>query len=501
MGNVTSVTNYRRAKTWQIILAMLSGAGQMTFYMLMTSATYIGNGNFGILVAVTGLVITGSRVFDGVTDPIIAYIIERFSSRFGKIRIFMMIGWACMAIASTLMCNVGASLHITGIDGLLFFIFCYAVYIIGYTFVGVSTSMTGNVMTNDPKQRPTLSVWSTVYSYLTPMTISMVSMAVILPKYNNIQGPDYFSELNIIVIVASLFFYILAALGVSSYDKPENFEGISLTKDKEQKPGFKDMVALLKENKELKRYIIAASSDKLAQTIGSASVVSTMLFGIMIGSMGISSILSAIAMLPSIIFAIIGARIAGKKGNRKTMIQWTWACLILNILYAIFLFATPLTSIGGIFTGGLSGGSIVLAVTFIIFNFGNNGVKMVVSVATNALRMDIIDQELDRSGNYMPATVSAIYGFIDKLVSALGATIATACIAIIGYTSTTPQQGDPLTVGVKLMTIFLLIVFPIIGWICTLCSMKDSKLTYEEMEAVQKRIAEKKAAALLEQNK
>ena len=44
--------------------------------------------------------------------------------------------------------------------------------------------------------------------------------------------------------------------------------------------------------------------DKLAQTIGSASVVSTMLFSIWIGSMSISSILSAVAMLPSIIFVI-----------------------------------------------------------------------------------------------------------------------------------------------------------------------------------------------------
>lgn len=28
--------NYKRAKTWQIALAMMPGAGQMVFYMLMT---------------------------------------------------------------------------------------------------------------------------------------------------------------------------------------------------------------------------------------------------------------------------------------------------------------------------------------------------------------------------------------------------------------------------------------------------------------------------------
>lgn len=489
---VVNAVGIHRAKTWQIALAMLTGAGQMCFYMLMASVTYIGNGNFGILVAVTGVIITVSRVFDGITDPVIAYIIERFNSKFGKVRIFMMIGWAIMALASTLMCNVGAALGLSGAAGLIYFIVCYFLYIIGYTFVGVANGMSGNIMTNDPKQRPTLSVWSTTYSYLAPMIISMVSMAVILPKFDNIQGPSYFSALNIFVVVASLVFYLLGCIGIAPYDKPENFEGIKVSKTEEEKPGIKDMISLIKENKELQRYMIAACSDKLAQTIGSALVVSTMLFGIMIGSMGLSTILSAIAMLPSIVFAIIGAKAAGKKGNRKVMIDWTWACIILNVLYAIFLLFAPLTSIGGILSGGLSGGAMALAAAFVLFNFANSGFKMVVSVATNALRMDIVDYELDRTGKYMPATVTATYSFVDKLISSFGATIATAAVAVIGYTTTTPQQGDPLTWGVKIVTVVLLIGCPIIGWICTLASMKNSELTYDKMLEVQARIADKK---------
>lgn len=84
---------YRRAKTWQIALSQLTGAAQMCFYMLMTYATYIGNSNFGILVGVTGVIITASRIFDGVTDPLCAFIIERFDSKFGKIRVFLLAGW------------------------------------------------------------------------------------------------------------------------------------------------------------------------------------------------------------------------------------------------------------------------------------------------------------------------------------------------------------------------------------------------------------------------
>ena len=220
--------NYKRAKTWQIALAMMTGAGQMVFYMLMASATYIGNANFGILVAVTGIIITGSRIFDGITDPLVAYVIERYNGKHGKIRIFMMAGWALMALATTLMCNIFPNFGFKGAVGIAMFVLAYAIYILGYTFVGVSTSITGNVMTNDPRQRPTLSVWSTAYSYLTPMIMSMVSMAVILPKHDFIQGTSYFAELNIVVIFVSLVFYLLACIGIAPYDKAENFAGISV---------------------------------------------------------------------------------------------------------------------------------------------------------------------------------------------------------------------------------------------------------------------------------
>ena len=114
---------YSRAKTWQIALTTMTGIGQMVFYVLMTSATYIGNANFGILVAVTGIIITLSRLFDGITDPIIALVMERFKSKHGKIRFFTMIGWATMSVATTLMCNIGPKLHLEGALGIAFLSF------------------------------------------------------------------------------------------------------------------------------------------------------------------------------------------------------------------------------------------------------------------------------------------------------------------------------------------------------------------------------------------
>ncbi|EET61913.1 hypothetical protein BRYFOR_06105 [Marvinbryantia formatexigens DSM 14469] len=476
---------YRRAKNWQIAISQLCTAAPMCFYFLMTYATYIGNSNFGILVGVTGLVMTVSRLFDGITDPICAYLIERVNTRHGKIRIFMLAGWAVMSLATTAMCNWGAG-HLYGTSGLIFFVVCYLLYIVGYTLTGVSTNLLGPVITNDPEQRPIVGVWSTVYGYFVPMIMSMIAMVVLLPRFNNEIGTPFLSVLNLVCVGVSLVLFLISCIGVSAFDKPENFRGIVGKDKKEEKPSMRDMLNVIKDNKELQRYIIAGSSDKLAQTIGGASVVSTMLFGIMIGNMSISTIISAVAMIPSLLFVVIGARLAGKRGNMKTVVEWTWVCIIWNVIFSVFLLLSDTTSITV---------SILPTAIFLIMMLGNNATKMVVSTATAAMRMDVIDYELYRSGKYMPATISAAYSFIDKVISALGASVATFLIGFIGYTITAPQQGDPLTTGVRLMTVLLYCGFPILGWICTILAMRKSRLTREQMVVIQKNIEEKKKAA------
>ena len=490
---------YRRAKTWHIALSQMTGIMQMSFYVLLGYAAYIGNLGFAITTALVGVLITLSRVFDSVTDPFIALIIEKFNSKFGKMRFFLFLGWFFMALATTLMCNVfagkfsfGANEALSNVKGVIVFILIYAVYIIGYTFASCTGALTGNILTNDPKQRPTLGVWSTIYSYLAPMIVAGVISTAILPKFGTPVtlengAIDYswtiavFQRANFIVIAVSFVALVLTCIGLTPYDKPENFVGLK----KNNTPTLKEMVALLKENKELGRYIVAASSDKLAQTVGGQAVITTLLYSVLLGSMVGSSIVSIIAMLPSIIFAILGARMAGKQGNKKVMVKWTWVCIFWNIAFALYLLLVPAKSAAGF------GIALIL---FFLLMLGNNALKMIVSTATNAMRMDVVDYELYRSGNYLPATVSAVYSFIDKMISALAPMLATLLIGIVGYTgSKIPMASDALTPGIRMITIVLFCGFPIIGWICTLLAMKKFSLTKEKMEEIQIDIAHKKA--------
>ena len=110
------------------------------------------------------------------------------------------------------------------------------------------------------------------------------------------------------------------------------------------------------------------------------------------------------------------------------------------------------------------------------------------------MRSDVVDYELERSGKYMPAVVGGVYSFIDKLMAALATTIATLCVAAIGYKNTMPQMGDKATSGVFWMAMFLSFGLPIIGWLCNIVAMKFYELDKDRMVQVQKNIAENERA-------
>ena len=136
-----------------------------------------------------------------------------------------------------------------------------------------------------------------------------------------------------------------------------------------------------------------------------------------------------------------------------------------------------------------------LMVVYVILTLALNGTKMCVTTGNNAFMADVIDYELDRGGKYIPAVVSGVYSLIDKLVSSVSALIATSAVALIGYRQTMPQPTDELTGGIFWMTLVLMFGLPLLGWVITLIAMRLCSLEKEEMVEVQKRIAEKKAAA------
>lgn len=361
------------------------------------------------------------------------------------------------------------------------FVLSYIVYVIGYTIANITALTINPLISNDPKQRPTVGVWSTALNYLLPMTLSIILNVVLLPRFGGTYNGEFLAAACKLCLAVAAIGVVLVCIGVSEYDKPENFKGLSKEKSNLK---MKDMFEIVKKNRPLQCYIISNVSDKIAQQTTSQAVIVTMLNGILIGNMGLATMLAVIGMLPSLVFAFFGAKYAGKFGSQKTIVTWSKIALVISVVMWIFFIAIDPKKIA---TGG------VIMIAYVVLTLLKNGANMCVTTAGTSFMSDIIDFEQDRSGRYVPAAITGVYNFIDKIVTSFSALIATGSVALIGYTTTMPQPGDAATPQIFWLTTGLVFGLPILGWICTLIAMKFCHLSKEDMVEVQKRIAARKA--------
>lgn len=467
---------YRRAKTWQIILQACNAFVGMGVYSLIGMASYAGNLGFGVTTVAIGVILMATRIFDGITDPMLAFVYDRVNTRFGKLRILLVSGFLIEAIALLCMFNLMAGKGF----GVVTFIILYIIYVIGYTLTNMTAQTLPAIMTNDPKQRPTLSVYTTALNYLIPMALSMLNFVVLMPRFGG-YTLEFLSTVCWVVLGLGALGTVLTCIGISEYDKPEYFANT----EKKEPLALKDMLEVLAHNRPLQCYIASNASDKLAQQTNSQSIVSTLFFGIIIGDMAMSTTLSTMSMLPSIFCAAIGAWYVGRKGSKKGIVNFTWLSMIISAVTLLFFIFTDPSQIA-------VAGSASMFIFFAL-NLLQNGSNMCITTSNTSYMADCIDYELDRSGRYIPAVISGTYSLVDKLITSVSSVIATAAVAMIGYTTVLPQPGEPSTPGIFWMGMALKFGMPIVGWVITLVAMKFCALGKDEMVEIQKRIAAKKA--------
>ncbi len=81
-----SGVQYRRAKTWQIICYACNGAGRNSVYSLIGMASYRPASATALPRRAFGIILTCTRILDGITDPLLAFVYDRVNTKFGKLR-------------------------------------------------------------------------------------------------------------------------------------------------------------------------------------------------------------------------------------------------------------------------------------------------------------------------------------------------------------------------------------------------------------------------------
>lgn len=466
---------YITCKPWQLLLWPLHMTTSSFFYILTMFAGYIATGGYGIAVATAGMIATGTRLFDGVIDPFVALITDRINTKFGRIRVLIVLGRGIQAISVFAMYYWGLG------RGPVVYTLIYLVYIVGGTISAIATHTGNPVLTTSPKQRPKIFRWQLIYSSTIGALFQMYLSKVLVPKHGGLNI-GLFQEICIVVVVLSFIFEFLASVAVTPVDKPENFP----KKANNKNVNLLDTWRLLKDNRAMQMYIISGVSDKVASSAASQAAIMTLIYGVIIANYGFSGTVSGYALIPNLLILLVGTQFMGKTGTKKALVMWTAISTALCAAVVLFLAVIDPTTISV---------SPVPTVAFIVLMLAQGAARNMTSAATNAVVPDIVDYELYRSGNFIPGAVGTLYSFVDEMTSSVSSAIVGFCLAGIGYVTAQPQPGDPCTTAIFWMAMFLWMGLPIIGYLCTLVAMKWYPLGREKMEEIQLKNHELRKAA------
>lgn len=478
---------YNDCPSWRLALFALNNtATNLYMWGMMYLANY-ATGIAGLMVTVVGFILTAMRIFDGITDPVVGFLIDKTDGKFGKFRPYMVIGNIILGIMTFV---IYKTVHLVPENfRLIYFVLCYAVYIIGYTCQTACTKAGQACMTNNPAKRPKFGLFDAIYNAILFTGMQMYVASYLVPKHGGFGNILLYHELITLVIIGSAILTVLAVYGIWPKDRTEFF-GLG---NKSVEVKFRDYWPVLKGNRALQMLVVAACTDKIALSVAQNATVGIMFFGIVMGDYSLSGTIGMIVLIPNIIITMIGTKYAQKLGQKKALVVGTWVSMISYVvLVAVLVLGDPTQ----IRLNDMGLMTIVFLVVYIIAK-GATGVSGAFVIP---MISDCADYETYLSGRFVPGMMGTLFSFIDKLISSFATTIVAFSVAAIGFTDKMPDITDAYTPQLFWVTMFLFAGMPIIGWICSLIAMKFYPLDKEKMEEVQTHIQEIKIVKKISKN-
>ncbi|MGX8698580.1 MAG: MFS transporter [bacterium] len=482
-----------RAKPYQLVLFPLNnGATNVYYVLILTYIATFGSAVLGIAAVFASFMVTGMRVFDAITDPIIGALMDKTNGKFGKFRPFMVIGSVIMAV-SVICLYVLTPFVPAGMMWLRYVLFIglYAVWVIGYTFQTSVTRAAQAVLTNDPNQRPLFTIFNTVGSLAGMGLMQFIGPILARDNFFGDYNQSWFAAMAPIGIVISVLLTVLAIIGIWEKDQPKYF-GLG---GKQETVKVSEYIAIIKANKPLQRLMIAGGGCKLALSIATNITVLIMLYSCMMGDYdGLYLPMMVVGYVFAVPFFALTVRTSQKKGQKASLMKYVAVAFVCYIgVLALLLLWNPDNAMHMVFS--MEGGfhTNLYTVLFVLFFGVGYGAYYATADMPIPMVADCADYETYRSGKFIPGIMGTLFSLVDKLVSSLSATVVGIAITAIGLESL-PTKATPYTPGMNVLVIVLFCVVPMCAWLLTLWSMTGYELDGKRVKEIQAVNAQRREA-------
>ena len=383
----------------------------------------------GLSTEIMALLIILLKVWDGINDPIMGAIIDKFKPKKGGSKFKPFIFWGAIALVVS-----GAMVFLPVKDApdwvkILVCIVGYLVWDTAYTVVNVPYGSMANVITDVPEERASLSMWRSIGAMIANLPV-MVLLPMIMYQDYVIDGvtqlhPETGKALEI--LVGERVFFVALIMGVLGFfsfmflikgtTERVKVQEVSETEMSKEKVNYFKVIKSFAKN----RAAIGMTVASIFQLImmNGLAVATNALYkdffnmGSESGIFMLVSYLPLIGVMPAIVPLV-------KKFGKKEATQWP---LLLGVLGGTLMMIIPKSVFlakGGIVIWAVL--SLLVSLSFAVF-----------ATVGWAMVADCIDYQEMQTGRREEGSVYAIYSLGRKIAQGLGASVVLLFLGWLGF--------------------------------------------------------------------
>ena len=380
----------------------------MTFVLFTRSLT---NSQFAAITAI----VVAARIFDALNDPIMGNIIERTRTRWGKFKLWLVIGILSTSVVVYLAFNT----DLQGWSFVWFFGIIYFMYSITYTMHDISYWGMVPALSSDANARNQFTARATLFAGIGGTVASvLIPMFTVGDMAIGGSTTTAYGIIALIVCILAPLFLCFTIFGVREKREYTDAPPVS----------FKKIWKTITGNDQL----LWISLIFLLQQIGNGFIVSgigsTYIYFDFGYEGGLFSLFSIVGMSVTAFLMIFYPAISRKIKRKKLM----------GILAAISLVGYAVMLAAGLFLPSDMTKFWMVVVGYMLSNFGQYGYYLIMMISI----INTVEYNEYRTGERDEAIIASLRPFLTKLASALIVLITNASYIIFGVTGYTNRISD-----------------------------------------------------------
>jgi glycoside/pentoside/hexuronide:cation symporter, GPH family len=459
-------------------------------------AVYADSQGFGLGLAFVGLVMVLSRLFDGITDPLIGFISDRMRTRWGRRKPFVLLGTPIYIVGIYLLfippIEFGEVdfLGMTFNSGYPWMLGMLVITYVGSTIKDVPYSAWGAELTTNYNERTLVTSWREGFSVTGSLIGAFTPAIIFFFGYDKPIDAVYFLSLAIAFVMPVLIANCVIAT-------PE----FAAVETRKTRLPLRESFRYVWQNEPYRRLVIIF----LFSTIGSAMtntlsfffVKHVLLAGDLYGFYLAPYFVSQIVAIP--LWFMLSRRI-GKHRATMVAIGWyaLWSCFIPLIAMApmvwfdafeiprLLAFLPPEAHASAVaHFEGIPTGKFLF---FILIMCLKGSAIGALSALPYAMAADVVDVDSAQTGKSQGGAYFSIWSMTRKLAYALGLFVGTNLVVLFGFNSLADPLNTTNTTSALMMLAITYSIIPAVFKFVAMPLLWNYSLTEERVHEIQARI-------------